>query len=80
MPKSQHVRWPGREPETSPHDAKIRHLEDPLDVWLKQELTKLYAGVLDEPLPPAIDELLREYEKKLKQEPELQPEKETLRR
>ena len=80
MPKPQHMRWPVRGAETGRDDPKIRRLEDPLDIWLKQELTKLYAGVLDEPLPPALAELLREYEKRLRQEPELQPENETLRR
>lgn len=74
MPKSQHLRWPGREPDDGP-DAKIRRLEDPLDSWLKRELTKLYAGVLEEPLPPALAELLQEYEKKLLRAPPAMPEK-----
>lgn len=64
MPKSQHLRWPRREPDDGP-ETKIRRLEDPLDTWLKRELTKLYADVLEEPLPPALADLLQEYEKKL---------------
>lgn len=80
MPKPQHVRWRGPRLGGGSHDTKIRRLEDPLDIWLKQELTKLYAGVLEEPLPPALTELLREYEKRLQQQPDPEPEKESLER
>lgn len=75
MPKPQYVGWPGPRFGDGYQDAKIRRLEDPLDIWLKQELTKLYADVLEEPLPPALAELLREYEKRLQREPDPEPEK-----
>jgi hypothetical protein len=70
MPKPQHLRWPARESGDGPRDQRIRRFEDPLDVWLKQELNKLYGGVADEPLPPALLKLLRAYETRLHTERE----------
>lgn len=47
---------------------KVRRFEDPLDIWLKQELRKMYDGVLAEPLPDPIADLLQEYEERVVQE------------
>jgi hypothetical protein len=70
MPKPQHLCLPARDSGNGPRDQKIRRFEDPLDSWLKQELSKLYGGVADEPLPPALLKLLRAYETRLHAERE----------
>jgi hypothetical protein len=70
MPKPQHLYLPARDSGNGPRDQKIRRFEDPLDSWLKQELSKLYGGVADEPLPPALLKLLRAYETRLHAERE----------
>ena len=73
MPKPQYLRVPARDPGDGPRDQKIRRFEDPLDAWLKQELGKLYGGIADEPLPPALLTLLRAYEERLQEEREEEP-------
>lgn len=42
--------------------ATIVQQENPMDLWLRDELRRLYAHVLDDPLPPALVELLWAYE------------------
>lgn len=70
MPKPQQLPMSARDSGNGTRDPKIRRFEDPLDTWLKQELGKLYGGVLDEPLPATMLALLRAYEKRLQTERE----------
>jgi len=73
MPKPQQLHEPARDIGNGSRDPKIRRFEDPLDAWLRQELGKLYGGVLDEPLPPAMLALLRAYEERLQTKQEEEP-------
>lgn len=47
-------------------DSKVAGPIQPMDRWLKQQLVDLYGDVLDEPLPPELQELARQLEDKLK--------------
>lgn len=68
MSQSMYLHLRKRESTDDAHSGKIRRFEDPLERWLKRELEKLYADVLDEPLPPAMAQLVRECEKRLQED------------
>lgn len=68
MSQSLYLHLRERGPADDAHSTNIRRFEDPLERWLKQELEKLYAEVLNDPLPPAMAELVRECERRLGQE------------
>jgi len=68
MTQSLYLHLRKQEPTEDNHSGSIRKFEDPLERWLKGELEKLYADVLEEPLPPGMEQLVRECEKRLQEE------------
>ncbi|GIK96890.1 MAG: hypothetical protein BroJett029_10990 [Alphaproteobacteria bacterium] len=67
MSQSLYLHLRKRGPTDDAYSTNVRRFEDPLERWLKEELERLYAGVLDEPLPPAMAELVRKCEKRLEE-------------
>jgi hypothetical protein len=49
-------------PRAERTSATVIPQENAMDLWLREELRRLYAHVLDDPLPPALVELLWAYE------------------
>lgn len=67
MSQSLYLHLRKREPADDAYSENVRRFEDPLERWLKRELEKLYADVLDEPLPAAMAELVQQCEKRLRE-------------
>lgn len=58
-------RKPGKQSPAPPRETAVPPTvmqENAMDIWLREELRRLYAHVLDDPLPPDLVELLWAYE------------------